>query len=127
VDALRALHALGADLAQPTGTDGATPAIIAAENGHAAVIACLSALKVDLDGAMAGGATACYVAACNGHGLVLEALAAGGAALDRANDNGATPVGPTLGATPGSTRKPLCRQLFATLHSLSNAMSGGAF
>ena len=74
--------AAGADVNQAK-TDGATPLFIAAQNGHAEVVAQLLAAGADVNKAPTSGfyseATALYIAAQYGHTEVVEQLIAHGA------------------------------------------------
>ena len=72
--------------------DGATPLLMAAQNGHESVVRALIAKGVDVDATMNDGRTPLLMAAKNGHGAVVGALIAAGATMDAARNDGWTPL-----------------------------------
>jgi len=72
--------------------NGRTPLIVAAYEGHAAVVAALLAAGAAVDQATEGGATPLFKAAHRGHAAMVAALLAAGAAVDQAMGDGCTPL-----------------------------------
>ena len=69
LEAVRLLHELRADLGKPNTVDGATPAIIAAQNGHTAMVQLLHDLGADVHRAVNDGARPIHLAADGGHAV----------------------------------------------------------
>ena len=90
-DAIRAFHALGADVNKSTMNDE-TPAFIATDCGHVEVLRVLHELGADFNQAAVGGVTPAFIAAQNGDVGALRVLHALGADLNKSKVNGATPV-----------------------------------
>uniref|UniRef100_A0A7S1WMJ8 Uncharacterized protein n=1 Tax=Alexandrium catenella TaxID=2925 RepID=A0A7S1WMJ8_ALECA len=89
----------GADPNAPVGSGGATPLMMAAINGHAAVVRALIMrgaapdVALEKDGPLrGGGATALFLAAQQGHEEVVEALLDLGANATAVRGDGASPL-----------------------------------
>ena len=83
------LHEFGADL-DISNNDGATPAYVAACNGHGNTLMLLHELGADLDQQNKNGATPAYIAAQKGQLAALRILKNLGADVSRAKDEGFT-------------------------------------
>jgi ankyrin repeat protein len=90
IDLLKTLVAYGFDLNKKA--DGATPAFMAAQNGHAEALEVLAEQGADLDLAHQNGTTPTLIATQKGHTKALKVLATQGADLNQAGLNGATPA-----------------------------------
>jgi hypothetical protein len=87
---------LGAD-ANKADSSGATPLIVAAQNGHLEIVQCLlEDLGANVNLAMDGGSTPMMVAASDGHLAVVRCL---GVSINHANQNGLTAL--TMAAPNG--------------------------
>lgn len=73
-------------------SNGVNLAYVAAQNGHASVIAELAKHGVDFHQATADGKTLAYIAAQNGHASVIAELAKHGVDFNKASAEGATPA-----------------------------------
>ena len=82
----------GCDKDRAREDNGATPAFIAAEEGHAACLRLLLEAGCDKDKAMQNGVTPAFVAAQNGHADCLRLLLEAGCDKDKAYETGATPA-----------------------------------
>ena len=71
---------------------GWTPAYVAAQNGHTAVLKALIGAGCDVNASREDGAAPALIAAEKGHGETLEALVAAGCDVDHANGEGWTPA-----------------------------------
>ena len=91
MEVIGALAEHGADLNTPD-QHGATPAFVAARNGHVEVINALAEHGADLNTPDYDGFTPAYVAAENGYVEVIRALAEHGADLNTPNQDGVSPV-----------------------------------
>ena len=86
------VKALGSQNFHATNKDGATPAFVAAENGHLEVLQFLKASGCNVETANNDGATPAWKAARNGHLKVLQFLKASGCNLRTADNDGWTPA-----------------------------------
>ena len=86
------MEAPGVD-ANLSANDGATPILIAAQNGHQGAVRFLLEKKVDVTKAMNSGATALFVAAQNGYLEVVQDLVASNPSLvNMCLQNGTSPL-----------------------------------
>ena len=86
------MEAPGVD-ANLSAKDGATPILIAAQNGHQEAVRFLLKKKVDVTKAMKSGATALFVAAQNGYLQVVQDLVAANKSLvNMCLQNGTSPL-----------------------------------
>jgi len=83
---------LNPEVANQARTNGATPLLIAALNGHTTIAKLLLDNRADVNKANADGATPLLIAALNGHTAIAQLLIDRGADVSKANNNGITPL-----------------------------------
>jgi ankyrin repeat protein len=91
VEVVRILAERGADINKAM-NDGATPLLVASQNGHVDVVRILIGRGADINKADNDGVTPLWIASLNGHVEVVSILAERGADINKAMNDGATPL-----------------------------------